>query len=44
MLITRPCRWGKTLNMDMLKTFLEIKIDNHGVLLNENHNRILFGG
>jgi len=23
MLITRPRRWGKTLNMDMLKTFLE---------------------
>ena len=26
-LITRPRRWGKTLNMDMLKTFFEIEID-----------------
>jgi len=27
MLITRPRRWGKTLNMDMLKTLLEIEMD-----------------
>jgi hypothetical protein len=26
-LITRPRRWGKTLNMKMLKTFLEIEVD-----------------
>ncbi len=30
-LITRPCKWGKTLNMDMLKTFLEIEVDCDGV-------------
>ena len=29
-LITRPRRWGKSSNMNMLKTFLEIEIDEHG--------------
>ena len=29
-LFTRPRRWGKTLNMDMLKTFLEIEVDKNG--------------
>ena len=32
-LITRPRRWGKTLNMDMLKTFLEIEVDENGYKL-----------
>ena len=27
MLITCPHRWGKTVNMEMLKTFLEIEMD-----------------
>ena len=29
-LITRPRRWGKSSNMSMLKTFLEIEVDEHG--------------
>eukprot|EP00916_Digyalum_oweni_P021482 GHVL01035675.1.p1 GENE.GHVL01035675.1~~GHVL01035675.1.p1 ORF type:complete len:138 (+),score=24.80 GHVL01035675.1:202-615(+) len=29
-LLTRPRRWGKSLNMNMLKTFLEIEVDGRG--------------
>ena len=29
-LITRPRRWGKSSNMSMLKTFLEIEVDEYG--------------
>ncbi|MBX9889944.1 MAG: ATP-binding protein [Amoebophilaceae bacterium] len=29
-LITRPRRWGKTINMDMVRRFLEIEIDPQG--------------
>ncbi|WP_375326443.1 AAA family ATPase [Candidatus Tisiphia endosymbiont of Nemotelus uliginosus] len=45
-LITRPRRWGKSLNMDMLKKFFEIEVDDKGVpLLQENRvNHKLFVG
>ena len=29
-LITRPRRWGKSSNISMLKTFLEIEVDEYG--------------
>ena len=29
-LITKPRRWGKTVNMQMLKSFFEIEIDDKG--------------
>ena len=39
MLITRPRRWGKTLNMDMLKTFFEIEVDKQtGSVIKESFN------
>ena len=30
LLITRPRRWGKSSNMSLLKTFLEIEVDKEG--------------
>ena len=30
-----PRRWGKSVNLDMLKRFLEINIDKNGVILKE---------
>ena len=30
LLISMPRRWGKTVNLDMLKRFLEIPVDNNG--------------
>jgi hypothetical protein len=45
-IITRPRRWGKTLNLDMLKTFLEITVDELGNydLKSRNENYGLFAG
>ena len=35
LLITRPRRWGKSSNMSLLKTFLEIEVDKEGNPLSE---------
>ena len=46
-LITRPRRWGKSLNMDMLKRFLSIEVDAAGsppTPQEESLNRKLFVG
>ena len=45
-LIARPRRWGKSLNMDMLKCFLTIEVDKQGDPLpqKESLNRKLFVG
>ena len=45
-LIARPRRWGKSLNMDMLKRFLSIEVDEQGAPLpqEESLNRKLFVG
>jgi Predicted AAA-ATPase len=32
-LITRPRRWGKSLNMDMVRRFLEVEVDEQGRVL-----------
>lgn len=41
-LITRPRRWGKSLALDMLKTFLAIEVDASGNKVAGNSNRVLF--
>lgn len=33
LLLAMPRRWGKTVNLDMLRRFLEIPVDGHGKLL-----------
>ncbi|MEO1300915.1 MAG: AAA family ATPase, partial [Bacteroidota bacterium] len=45
-LITRPRRWGKTMNMDMLQRFLAIEVDEQGNPLprEQCHNHKLFVG
>ncbi|MDR0329728.1 MAG: AAA family ATPase, partial [Rickettsia sp.] len=45
-LITRPRRWGKSINMDMVRCFLEIELDNEGnpLPLEERVNYKLFVG
>jgi hypothetical protein len=46
-LITRPRRWGKSLNMDMIRRFFEIEIDEHGnplSLENQNNSKLFTGG
>ncbi len=46
-LITRPRRWGKSLNMNMLQKFFEIEVDETGVPLPEGekiNNKLFIGG
>ena len=45
-LITRPRRWGKSLNMDMLRRFLSLEVDAQGVPLPQEQcfNHKLFVG
>ncbi|MEO1219091.1 MAG: AAA family ATPase [Bacteroidota bacterium] len=46
-LITRPRRWGKSMNMDMLKRFLSIEVDAQGVPLPREqclHHKLFAGG
>ena len=45
-LITRPRRWGKSMNMDMLARFFAIEVDEQGTPLpeEERFNRKLFAG
>ena len=43
-LITRPRRWGKSLNMNMLKCFFKMEVDEQGKALNPQPHRVLFSG
>ncbi|WP_341757527.1 AAA family ATPase [Candidatus Tisiphia endosymbiont of Ditula angustiorana] len=46
-LITRPRRWGKSLNMDMLRKFFEIEVDEKGKPLpleQKINNKLFLGG
>ncbi|MCC8399711.1 MAG: ATP-binding protein [Rickettsia endosymbiont of Platyusa sonomae] len=46
-LITRPRRWGKSLNMNMLQKFFEIEVDERGMPLAEEgrvNNKLFIGG
>ena len=43
-LITKMRRLGKSLNLDMLKTFLNIEVDKLGNPTLQNSNRVLFEG
>ena len=44
LLITRPRRWGKTLNLDMLKTFLSVAVDAEGNIISPSPFQPLFTG
>eukprot|EP00924_Labyrinthula_sp_SR-Ha-C_P010527 snap_masked-scaffold_70-processed-gene-0.51-mRNA-1 protein AED:1.00 eAED:1.00 QI:0/-1/0/0/-1/1/1/0/710 len=46
LLIAMPRRWGKTVNLDMLKRFLEIEVDSKGEPISErkSDNYKLFAG
>ncbi|BFD46776.1 MAG: AAA family ATPase [Rickettsia endosymbiont of Sergentomyia squamirostris] len=46
-LITRPRRWGKSLNMDMIRRFFEIEVDEKGKPLpleQKINNKLFLGG
>lgn len=46
-LITRPRRWGKSLNMNMLQKFFEVEIDESGAVLPEENrvnHKLFIGG
>jgi len=46
-LITRPRRWGKSLNMNMLQKFFEIEVDEKGIALSEENkinHKLFIGG
>ena len=45
-IITRPRRWGKTLNLEMIKSFYEIDLDSNGESRPQgyNENKVLFEG
>ena len=42
-LITRPRRWGKSLNLNMIKTFLEARLDEAGNI-SDTKNKVFFEG
>lgn len=40
----RPRRWGKSLNLNMLKTFASITVDDSGKIITPNKNKVIFVG
>ena len=42
LVITRPKGWGKSVNLSMLKYFLEVKVDSQGNPYNKQPNLALF--